>query len=59
MVKCLLRNTIAEAPPPLMCRLSEENRLFERALGLAGVWGNLVRQWLNEVLPENAADLCR
>lgn len=25
----------------------------------AGVWGNLVRQWLNEVLPNNAADLCR
>ncbi len=25
----------------------------------AGVWGNLVRQWLNEVLPDNAAELCR
>ncbi|CAL5223367.1 g5872 [Coccomyxa viridis] len=40
-------------------RISEENKLFERPLGLAGVWGNLVRQWLNEVLPDNAAELCR
>ena len=25
----------------------------------AGVWGNLVRQWLDEVLPDNAAEMCR
>lgn len=26
--------------------------------GLAGVWGPLVRQWLDELLPQDAADLC-
>lgn len=25
----------------------------------AGVWGSIVRQWLDELLPANAADMCR
>ncbi|EIE27184.1 hypothetical protein COCSUDRAFT_45766 [Coccomyxa subellipsoidea C-169] len=40
-------------------RLSVENKLFERPLGLAGVWGSIVRQWLEDILPANAADKCR
>ncbi|KAK9806776.1 hypothetical protein WJX72_002404 [[Myrmecia] bisecta] len=36
-----------------------ESKLFERKLGLLGVWGDLVRQWLDELLPENAAEICR
>ncbi|BDA50930.1 probable 1-acylglycerol-3-phosphate O-acyltransferase Pnpla3 [Coccomyxa sp. Obi] len=40
-------------------RLSMEHKLFERSLGLAGVWGSIVRQWLDELLPANAADMCR
>lgn len=39
-------------------RLSEENGVFERRLGVAGIWGDLIRQWLDELLPQNAAELC-
>lgn len=28
-------------------------------LGLIGVWGEIIRIWLNELLPDNAAELCR
>ncbi|KAK9826079.1 hypothetical protein WJX74_010834 [Apatococcus lobatus] len=40
-------------------RLSLENDLFERPLGLAGIWGQLIVAWLDELLPANAADICR
>eukprot|EP00210_Caulerpa_lentillifera_P007429 g7100.t1 len=39
-------------------RLAEEYRIFERPLGLAGIWGALIREWLDELLPENAAEIC-
>jgi hypothetical protein len=42
----------------LALKLSEENGVFERG-GLRGVWGGLVRQWLDELLPDNAHDVCR
>lgn len=32
--------------------------VFDRPLGLAGIWGKLVRQWLEELLPDDAADKC-
>lgn len=40
-------------------RLSQEAGIFERPGGLAGIWGSLVRSWLDELLPEDAAKLCR
>lgn len=39
-------------------RISVENNVVSRPGGLAGIWGGLVRQWLDELLPANAAELC-
>eukprot|EP00951_Prasinocladus_malaysianus_P020722 scaffold170088_cov43-Prasinocladus_malaysianus.AAC.1 len=32
---------------------------YARKIGLAGIWGRLILQWLQDLLPENAADICR
>jgi len=39
-------------------RLAEENNLYERRLALVGIWGRLVREWLEELLPEDAHERC-
>jgi hypothetical protein len=39
-------------------RLSVENDVFTRPAGLAGIWGEIIRAWLDELLPENAQELC-
>ena len=39
-------------------RLLKEYNVYERPLGLVGVWGGVVNDWLHEILPENAAELC-
>lgn len=39
-------------------RLASEAGVFERPLGLAGIWGELIRNWLRELLPADAADRC-
>ena len=39
-------------------RLGLEYDLWERPLGLAGVWGDLLRDWLKELLPEDAHVHC-
>ena len=39
-------------------RLSVEQGIWTRPQGLAGIWGTLVRRWLDELLPANAAELC-
>jgi predicted acylesterase/phospholipase RssA len=33
-------------------------KVLQRPLGLAGVWGGLVREWLRELLPADAAEKC-
>ncbi|KAK3260057.1 hypothetical protein CYMTET_30972 [Cymbomonas tetramitiformis] len=38
--------------------LAVDNEVFTRPRGLSYVWGNLVRRWLDALLPENAAELC-
>jgi hypothetical protein len=38
--------------------LSHHARVFERPLGLAGVWGGLVREWLDQLLPPDAHARC-
>lgn len=32
--------------------------VFQRPLGLMGVWGGIVREWLDILLPDDAADRC-
>lgn len=39
-------------------QLSIDEKLWDRKLKLALVWGRLIRQWLWDLLPENAAELC-
>ncbi|TFJ83152.1 hypothetical protein NSK_005541 [Nannochloropsis salina CCMP1776] len=39
--------------------LSMSISLWQRPLGLAGVWGGLVREWLDELLPQDAAERCQ
>jgi hypothetical protein len=38
--------------------LSLEHRIWERPLGLVGVWGRIIEAWLHELLPEDAAARC-
>ena len=38
--------------------LCERREIFERPLGLMGVWGGVVREWLDELLPSDAHELC-
>jgi len=40
-------------------RLSNEEKLWDKKLGLLGIWGGLVRRWLDEILPHDAHDICR
>lgn len=39
-------------------KLALEHGIFERPLGVAGIWGGLIRRWLDDLLPDNAVDLC-
>ncbi len=39
-------------------KLALELGVFERPLGLVGVWGGMLRTWLHELLPEDAAERC-
>jgi len=39
--------------------LSLEANLWDRPLGLAGIWGGLILRWLEELLPDDAGDICR
>ena len=39
--------------------LAKEKDIWNRPLGLAGVWGDLVREWLDSLLPDNAVDICQ
>ncbi len=38
--------------------LALQYRVFERPLGLIGVWGGMVRAWLEELLPDDAGARC-
>jgi len=40
-------------------RLSLDNDLWNRPLGLAGIWGRLILEWLQDLLPEDAGAVCR
>lgn len=47
-----------QAALDLAHQLCLKHRVFERPLGLLGVWGGIVREWLQTLLPDNAADRC-
>lgn len=38
--------------------LAQKHRIWERPLGLMGVWGTLVEEWLDTLLPDDAAERC-
>lgn len=38
--------------------LCDEYRVWDRPLGLVGVWGSMVRAWLRKLLPADAAARC-
>ena len=48
----LLSNADFSAAADSAIRIGMEARVYERKTGLAGVWGNLVKQWLEEVIPD-------
>ena len=39
--------------------LCEKMNVWDRWLKFVGIWGDMVKTWLEELLPENAAELCR
>jgi predicted patatin/cPLA2 family phospholipase len=49
-----------DAEKALECalRICDEHKVRERWLMFVGIWGEIVKEWLEELLPENAADLC-
>jgi hypothetical protein len=36
--------------------LSDDANVWERPLGLQGVWGNLICEWLDQLVPEDAEE---
>ena len=34
--------------------MSDEAGVWERPLGLMGIWGDIIYQWLNDLLPSDA-----
>jgi len=51
-------NINADDALDLAHKLALENGVFERPLGLVGVWGGIIRTWLHHLLPEDAAERC-
>ncbi|GLC68756.1 hypothetical protein PLESTF_000733400 [Pleodorina starrii] len=39
--------------------MSVKHGIWERPLGLVGIWGSLIEQWLDDLLPADAAERCR
>lgn len=39
-------------------QLSLEHKIWERPLGLVGVWGSIIEKWLDDLLPPDAAARC-
>ncbi|GLI59457.1 hypothetical protein VaNZ11_001336 [Volvox africanus] len=39
--------------------LSVKHGIWEKPLGLLGIWGSLIEQWLDDLLPLDAAERCR
>lgn len=50
-------NTDFEAATNLALDFCDEYSIWERPLGLFGVWGGIIEQWLDELLPEDAVQM--
>mmetsp|Transcript_15297 Transcript_15297/g.20961 ORF Transcript_15297/g.20961 Transcript_15297/m.20961 type:complete len:315 (-) Transcript_15297:1840-2784(-) len=48
----LLTNADLESIPDCAIKIAEEWKLYTRKTGLAGVWGGMLKQWLEMVIPE-------
>jgi hypothetical protein len=56
-LSCLLSpSLVTQAALDLAHELCIKHGVFNRPLGLLGVWGNIVREWLDTLLPPDAAD---
>lgn len=49
----LLEEANIEALPYIALEVAREINLYDRSAGLAGVWGDILRKWLEVSLPEN------
>jgi len=50
-------NVDFEKATEIALRLAEEGGVWDRPLGLQGVWGAMIETWLDELLPENVLDM--
>lgn len=41
----------------LALQMSDDAGVWERPLGLMGIWGGIIYEWLDELLPDDAAEL--
>lgn len=39
-------------------QIADEARIWDRTLGLLGIWGGLVERWLDRLLPDDAPQQC-
>ena len=39
--------------------MAKQRNIWDRRFGLAGIWGEFVREWLDTLLPANAVELCK
>lgn len=51
-------NVKPQAALDLAHDLCIRHNVFQRPLGLIGVWGGIVKEWLQELLPMDAAERC-
>jgi len=54
---CLCELNIEHAIKRFVELMDKEN-VSKRMFGIAFIWGRMVRSWLEEILPENAAEMC-
>jgi len=47
-----------EEATQLAYRLAEENNAYTRPMSLAGIWGSIIRTWLEKLLPEDCDEIC-
>ena len=48
-----------EEATALAYKLVERDDLYSRPLALLGVWGPIIREWLETLLPDDSAEICR
>ena len=48
----LVSNSSFEKAADIAISLAHRNKVFDKRLGLYGIWGNMVNEWLDELLPD-------